>query len=667
MAVSAPAEKRVALVIGNAAYDSFGKLANPGNDAEDLAALLRKSGFDVIDGRDLSRRDMDRKLAQFSRLATDADTALVYYAGHGLQYQSQNYLVPVDAQLRDGFDVPFETISVEFVISALDNAKGARILILDACRDLPLKDVGNNAASHGLARAVGRKGLILAYATQADSVAFDGTGRNSFFAGALLKAMQEPGLEIGQVFQQVASTVSGLTNGRQLPEITRSYPGEVFLNHEETDMQAWSRLRRSNQLAELRQFIAKYPNSLLIDDAMTRIQLLEARATPDRNEQREPALPRQDMARDTARREEEERLAEVARRKREEEAKRLEQARQETARQETARQETARLEAARVAEQARLAAEAARAQQAAKLDAEKAAPTETALATVPTTYTALPTGETAPKPAAAGEAPAAASEPAAAPVVKTASLSQPVAEEKGVSERVVRAVQQRLVDLGCYQGRPESSWGRQSSEALDQFYRLSQASDPAKTRAVKIVSHMPDQATLDVLNTYNQRICPVSCPTGSEPKGEVCVKITCPTGMELDGNECHPRRKPIQATLPAETTKKAPAAAAKETAKPKLAKRPEPQDEEEPVQKPKAKAKAAPVVRETPKAAKPVVREAARPVAPKVKVVEPIRVRAPVPSLARTPRYAPGPAAASAAPSYTPAEIGASRMMSRMP
>ncbi|WP_407519195.1 caspase family protein [Methylobacterium oryzisoli] len=671
-AVSAPADKRVALVIGNAAYDHFGRLSNPGNDAEDIATVLRRVGFEVLDGRDLSRRDMDRKLAQFSRLSLDAETALVYYAGHGLQYQSQNYLVPTDALLRDGFDVPFETIAVESVIGALDNAKGARILILDACRDLPLKDAGKRESygGPGLASVVGRKGLIMAYATQANHVAFDGSGRNSFYAEALLKAMQEPGLEIGQVFQHVAKAVAGVTEGRQLPEVTRSYPGEVFINRDETDMQAWGRLRGTTQLAELRRFVEKYPRSFLVEDALGRIRMIEGqaragfvaqadgerdgpRAQPDRLALARPAEGQQAAQQEIqkARRQEEDRLAELARKAREE------QARQEQTRQEQVRQE----QAGRDAEQARIAA--ARAQ----IIADEAKRREEQAKREAVAVLAAPA-------AAAGQADLAriveAAKPAEVPQTAYAALSireeNPAAKETSpatADDAVVRSVQQRLADLGCYTEPPETAWGRQSMDALERFYRFSQSTDPtradtSKTRAVRIVSTMPDQGVLETLNSYSGRICPISCPTGTEPRGEICVRITCPPGMSLDGDECRPQRRPIQATLPAETTKKPVAEEAKETKRPKAAALPEP--EHKPA---RATVKEAP--RPVKQAARPV--EVERPVKPKVKVVEPIRARTPVPALARAPRAAPAPARAAAAPSYTPAEIGASRMMSRMP
>ncbi|RVU14952.1 caspase family protein [Methylobacterium oryzihabitans] len=694
-AVSAPSDRRIALVIGNAAYDSFGRLANPGNDADDIAGVLRQVGFEVVDGRNLSRRDMDRKLAQFSRIAHDADTALVYYAGHGLQYQGQNYLVPTDAQLKDGFDVPFETIAVESVIGALDNAKGARILILDACRDLPLKDAGRRSGAAGLASVVGRKGLIMAYATQANSVAFDGTGRNSFYAAALVKTMAEPGLEVGQVFQRVALSVSTATNGRQLPEVTRSYPGEVFLNRTETDIQAWSRLRTSTQIADLRSFTVKYAGSFLRDDALARIRMLEEkgyvaapvaaddargreerRATDDQvawarleEEQRQREKVR--LAADKARRDEEERqeqalilaqrrederLAELARRAREEEVREAE------------RQQVARLERQRRDEEAARTVEAERRELEQRT---RLAMLATPKVEAPRTEAAPPAPE-APKPAAAR--PDLAADVPSGPAIAYASLTikdEPAAATAALDEaaaaqqdRIVGAVQDRLQALGCYDGTIRSdgksgaSWNTQSMEALERFYRVTQAGDtrPGLTRAVKIVSHMPDQSTLDMLTGYHGRICPAACPTGTEPSGDACLRVSCPPGLEPSGDECRPATAPQHVSLPPATPRPA------ETLKPAA---PAPKTAAPAAKEPRVKRAALPDPE--PVKARPAVRETTRPVVkPKVTVVEPIRARARIPSLSR-PVEARAPAPARAASSFGPAEIGAARMMSRMP
>jgi hypothetical protein len=277
--VWAASDRRVALVIGNSAYRKFPQLPNPRNDAEDVTAALKRIGFTVLGGVDMSREQMRDSLRQFARTAQDAEAAMVFYAGHGLQYRGRNYLVPVDAKLEDEFDLEYETVRVDDVVEELNRADGPRILVLDACRNLPLATRSRDPfSSTGLAKLSGR-GLIVAYATQANQVAYDGTGRNSIFTGAFIKSVQEPGLDVAQVFQRVSMNVDRATNGRQTPELSLSYPGQFYLNKGETEREAWPRARASNDPQVLRDFIAKYPNSFLVDDAKDLIQRLEARAS----------------------------------------------------------------------------------------------------------------------------------------------------------------------------------------------------------------------------------------------------------------------------------------------------------------------------------------------------------------------------------------------------
>jgi uncharacterized caspase-like protein len=276
VAAPGPSERRVALVIGNSAYRHFPALPNPRTDALDLAASLRKVGFEVIEGPDLTKGGMATTLQRFARLAAEADAALVFYAGHGLQYQGQNYLVPTDAKLEDEIDLDYETIRVEDVVRALDRARGVRILILDACRNLPLPDRGRRDVfrDQGLAK-LGRRGMIVAYATQANEVAYDGNGRNSFFTGALLKEISEPGVEVGQLFRRVQASVSDKTGGRQMPELSLSVATEFYFNRGETDIQAWTQLRNSADIADLQRFVERFPNSFYVEDAKSRISLIQ--------------------------------------------------------------------------------------------------------------------------------------------------------------------------------------------------------------------------------------------------------------------------------------------------------------------------------------------------------------------------------------------------------
>jgi hypothetical protein len=236
------AERRVALIIGNSQYqDSSLVLFNPKNDAQDVAASLRNLGFEVILKIDAGKRDFDLAMAQFARLATSADTALFYFAGHALQHQGQNYLMPTDAQLTDEISLRYQMVSLDDVRLGLGRGSGVKIMILDACRNNPMADRLNRGRTdvtrnvetvRGLAR-IGidaAEGEVVAYATAANQVAADGSGRNSPFTAALLNRLSEPGLEIGTMFRRIAADVYERTKGQQRPELLISLIREYYLN-----------------------------------------------------------------------------------------------------------------------------------------------------------------------------------------------------------------------------------------------------------------------------------------------------------------------------------------------------------------------------------------------------------------------------------------------------
>src|SRR5262249_40754861 len=236
-ALTAPAlaEKRVALVIGNGAYQSAPALANPGNDARDVAAALRRVGFETILGLDLDGAGMDDLAVRFARAARDADVAMFYYSGHALQFNGVNYLAPVDAKLTDEADLR-RLARVDDIVADLQQAKNLRILVLDSCRDNPLaeelkRSIGATRAatiSRGIAKMDSPLGMIVAYATQAGRTADDGKGRNSPYTTAFLKHI-EAQEEIGTVFRRVSADVYAATSQVQLPELSLSLIGEFFL------------------------------------------------------------------------------------------------------------------------------------------------------------------------------------------------------------------------------------------------------------------------------------------------------------------------------------------------------------------------------------------------------------------------------------------------------
>jgi hypothetical protein len=280
------AERRVALVIGNSSYANAPVLPNTVNDARDMAVSLRKVGFEVVDGVDLDKRGMDQAVTRFARLAQDADAVMFYYAGHGFQFNGENYLVPVEARVEDEISVQYETTRLNDVLTALNFSKGVKIMVLDACRNNPFDSqlakrqaTRGFAVGSGLAPVARAQGMVIAYATQANDVAADGTGRNSPFTAALVREIDQPGLEVATMFRRVQKSVYDATNGRQTPELSLSLLGDFYLNREETDSDVWRRIRVSDDPKAYTDFIQRYPTSFFTIDARTRLDLIERRAS----------------------------------------------------------------------------------------------------------------------------------------------------------------------------------------------------------------------------------------------------------------------------------------------------------------------------------------------------------------------------------------------------
>jgi tetratricopeptide (TPR) repeat protein len=229
--------RRVALVIGNSKYRYANPLPNPANDAADISQVLRKLGFDVIEGRDLDRRGMEDRIRAFGRkLEAGADLALLFYAGHGMQVGGRNYLIPVDAKLERSGDLTLDTIELGQILAQMEAEKRVNLVFLDACRDNPLarsfaRSLGTRSASvgSGLAPVQSAIGTLIAYATQPDNVALDGDGRNSPFTTALLKYIATPKLEIGSIMKRVRADVIATTREKQVPWDHSSLVGDVIL------------------------------------------------------------------------------------------------------------------------------------------------------------------------------------------------------------------------------------------------------------------------------------------------------------------------------------------------------------------------------------------------------------------------------------------------------
>src|SRR6266702_4494737 len=293
---SARAEKRVALVIGNSAYKSAPKLSNPVNDATLVGGMFKKAGFDSVDVRlDLSASEMRRMLREFAGRTRDADMAVIYYAGHGIELDGNHYLVPIDATLETDGDVLDETIPVERALFAVEPAKQLRLIILDACRDNPLaktmkRTLASRAVGRGLAKVEPTSpNTMIAFAAKAGSTASDGDSRNSPFATALVEHLPKPGLDLRKAFGFVRDDVLRSTANKQEPFVYGSLGGDdvplVPAKAIATGPQAnpQSELRRDHELAlqlgtrdGWEAFLAQYPDGFYANRAKGQLNKIGA-------------------------------------------------------------------------------------------------------------------------------------------------------------------------------------------------------------------------------------------------------------------------------------------------------------------------------------------------------------------------------------------------------
>ncbi len=229
----AAAEKRVALVIGNSAYQHTAPLRNPSNDATDMAAKLRELGFEVIDGIDLTKAEMESRIRTFGDKLVGSDVGLFYYAGHGLAVDGRNYLAPVDAALKSEADVDFETVELNLVLKQMERSSRLSLVFLDACRNNPLAthlatSSRSLTVARGLARVEKAVGMMIAFSTRPEDVALDGEGRNSPFTGALLRHITDEGESVNDVMIEVRNDVLKTTDGKQVPWENSSLTGQFF-------------------------------------------------------------------------------------------------------------------------------------------------------------------------------------------------------------------------------------------------------------------------------------------------------------------------------------------------------------------------------------------------------------------------------------------------------
>jgi uncharacterized caspase-like protein len=295
LACTAPAqaEKRIALVVGNSSYQHISPLDNPVNDARLMAETLMALGFDLVGGGaqiDLDKAGFDAAVQRFGNEVQAADVALFYYAGHGVQVNGANYLVPVGANPIREADVDFQMLDVALVLRQMEDTRARlKIVILDACRNNPFGGRGLRAIGRGLAQIQAPEGTVISYATQPGNVALDGSAGNSPYTKALAATMRRPNLSIFETFNEVGLTVKRATGGRQQPWVASSpidgmfyfVPPQAALPTSAPQLQMtaqpsaesllWDSIKESHRSADFNAYLEKFPNGLFAQLARGRL------------------------------------------------------------------------------------------------------------------------------------------------------------------------------------------------------------------------------------------------------------------------------------------------------------------------------------------------------------------------------------------------------------
>ncbi|MBR0750002.1 caspase family protein [Bradyrhizobium japonicum] len=291
---AARADNRVALVFGNSTYQSVPLLPNPANDAADMSAALTRLGFSVKTLTDARYDDMRRALIEFGRQARGVDLAVIYFAGHGIQMGTDNWLIPVDAQMATDLDIPNEAISLQSMMRAVSNTSRLGLVVLDACRNNPFSSRMQTtnvkrSVERGFSRVEPANNVLVAYAARDGTTAQDGSGRNSPFTQSLLKNIETPNLEITFLFRNVRDDVLAATKRIQEPFLYGSLskdpiylkqmtvaPSEaVKIPSIDPAAQAWAAAQNITSVAVLEEFIRRYGDSFYASVARARIQELK--------------------------------------------------------------------------------------------------------------------------------------------------------------------------------------------------------------------------------------------------------------------------------------------------------------------------------------------------------------------------------------------------------
>ena len=530
------ADKRVALVIGMSRYQQVPRLANPAHDADALAALFKKAGFDVVDNeRDLGIADLRRVIREFSEVSRDADISVVYYAGHGIEVDGVNYLVPADAKLLSDFDIEDETISLDRVLKALDSARRLRLVILDACRDNPFartmkRSVVSRSIGRGLAKVEPTMSdTLIAFAAKAGAVASDGDGDSSPFASALVKYIAEPGLDLRLAFGRVRDDVLKSTGNRQEPFVYGSLGGDTMALVPQVakpvDPEAEARVdyELAAQIGTREawdSFLASHPSGLYANLARAQTSKLSAaqasrtKADEARRDAEEQAARKAEELRKQLEEQSLRQTAEAKQRLSEQAKKDLEDARRQLAEQTKKELDEARKQvelAQQQAEAARQQVEEAKRQAIAEAQRQVEEARRAAKAEAERLASLTPSQAT----------------PQAAPPPTSPQIDQ---------AEITRLLQAHLKRVGCNLGNVDGNWDDSSRRALDLFNKHAQTTFDIKLASLD---------ALDAVRGKPDRVCPLTCAKGQRADGDRCVQINCGSGFFLNSSGmCEKRPEP---------------------------------------------------------------------------------------------------------------------------
>lgn len=292
-------QARVALVVGNGAYEKVPELPNPTRDAADIGRALERLDFKVTQIKNANAQDMRKAIVEFGRSAEGADLAVVFYAGHGMEVAGENWLIPVSAELRSDSDIESEAISLRSVSLQVSKARKLGLVILDACRNNPFaakmkRSMGTRAVARGLAPTEPSENVLIAYAARDGTTASDGDGRNSPFTASLLRHIETPGLEISFLFRRVRDDVMAATKREQQPFVYGSLSKEeIYLKAPAASAQTpaapipalatpsedekfWLAIQTSTVAGLYEEFLTRYPRSGHAAEARQRIKDLKA-------------------------------------------------------------------------------------------------------------------------------------------------------------------------------------------------------------------------------------------------------------------------------------------------------------------------------------------------------------------------------------------------------